>query len=76
MRIKLQRDIPLLFLKGSDELGRATGVTGEKTHAQWRRAGLKYCVMNDGTFLYDPAEVSKFIKKHYAPQQVRDILKA
>ena len=76
MRVKLQRDIPVLFLKGSDELGRATGVTGEKTHAQWRRAGLKYSVMNDGTFLYDPAEVSKFIKQHYAPQQVRDIFKA
>ena len=38
-------------------------------------AGLPYSVMEDGTFLYDPAEVSKFIKRHYAPQQIKETLK-
>lgn len=76
MKTKVERDIPVLFLKGSGDLGRATGITAEKTHAQWRRAGLKYIVMNDGTFLYDPAEVSKFLKKFYAPQKVKEELTA
>lgn len=76
MKRKLDRDIPVLFLKGSDELGRATGITSERTHAQWRRDGLKYFVMNDGTFLYDPVDVSKFIKRHYAPQEIKEQLKA
>lgn len=76
MKRKVNRDVPVLFLKGSDELGRATGVTAEKTHAQWRREGLKYSVMNDGTFLYDPDDVSKFIKRHYAPQNIKDQLKS
>lgn len=75
MRAKSRRDIPVLFLKGSEELGRATGITGTRTHEAWRRAGLPYCVMDDGTFLYDPAEVSKFIKRHYAPQQIKETLK-
>lgn len=74
-RTKLQRDIPVLFLKGSEELGRATGITGVRTHEAWRRAGLPYSVMEDGTFLYDPVEVSKFIKRHYAPQQIKETLK-
>lgn len=76
MKSKLQRDVPVLFLKGSEELGRATGVTGEKTHAKWRREGLRYSVMNDGTFLYDPEDVSIFIKKHYAPQGIKETLKS
>ena len=55
MRVKLNREVPVLYLKGSEELGRTTGITSEKTHALWRRSGLKYLVMGDGTFLYDPA---------------------
>ena len=74
MRVKLNREVPVLYLKGSDELGRATGITSEKTHAQWRRSGLKYLVMGDGTFLYDPAEVTKFLKRFYAPQQLKQSL--
>lgn len=74
MRVKLDREVPTLFLKGSDELGRATGITSEKTHALWRRSGLKYLVMGDGTFLYDPAEVTKFLKRFYAPQQLKQSL--
>ena len=74
-RTKLQRDIPVLFLKGSEELGRATGITGTRTHEAWRRAGLPYSVMDDGTFLYDPVEVTRFIKRHYAPQQLKEALK-
>lgn len=75
MKRKLHREIPVLFLKGNDELGRATGVSGKRTHGKWRRDGLKYYVMDDGTFLYDPAEVSNFIKKYYAPQEVKESLK-
>ena len=74
MKRKVTREVPVLFIKGSEELGRATGITAEKTHAQWRRAGLKYSVMNDGTFLYDPADVARFIKKYYAPQAVKESL--
>lgn len=75
MRRKLQRDIPTLFLKGSDELGKATGITNERTHAKWRENGLQYSVMEDRTFLYDPSDVTKFIKKYYAPQQIKGTLK-
>ncbi len=74
MRVKLNREVPVLYLKGSEELGRATGITSEKTHALWRRSGLKYLVMGDGTFLYDPAEVTKFLKRFYAPQQLKQSL--
>lgn len=74
MKVKLNREVPVLYLKGSEELGRATGVTSEKTHALWRRSGLKYLVMGDGTFLYDPAEVTKFLKRFYAPQQLKQSL--
>lgn len=74
MRVKLDREVPTLFLKGSDELGRATGITSEKTHALWRRSGLKYLSMGDGTFLYEPAEVTKFLNRFYAPQQLKQSL--
>ena len=76
MKRKSKRELPVLFIKGSEELGRVTGVTAEKTHAKWRSAGLKYCVMDDGTFLYELNEVSQFIKKHYAPQEIKACLKA
>lgn len=76
MRTKVERDIPVLFIKGSEELGRATGVTNKKTHEKWRDAGLKYSVMGDGTFLYDPADVTKFIKRYYAPQKMKEELTA
>ena len=71
MKVKLNREVPVLYLKGSEELGRATGVASEKTHALWRRSGLKYLVMGDGTFLYDPREVTKFLDRFYAPQQLK-----
>lgn len=74
MKVKLNREVPVLYLKGSEELGRATGVTSEKTHALWRRSGLKYLVMGDGTFLYDPREVTKFLERFYAPQQLKQSL--
>lgn len=74
MRVKSNRDVPVLFLKGSEELGRATGVTSDKTHATWRREGLKYLVTGDGTFLYDPREVTKFLNRFYAPQQLNESL--
>ena len=75
MKVKLNREVPVLYLKGSEELGRATGVTSEKTHALWRRSGLKYLVMGDGTFLYDPREVTKFLDRFYAPQPWKASLK-
>lgn len=74
MKVKLNREVPVLYLKGSEELGRATGVTSEKTHALWRRSGLKYLVMGDGTFLYDPREVTKFLDRFYKPQQLKESL--
>lgn len=74
MKVKSKREIPVLFLKGSEELGRATGVTNNRTHAKWRREGLKYLVMEDGTFLYEPREVTKFLNRFYAPQQLNDLL--
>lgn len=74
MKVKLNREVPVLYLKGSEELGRATGVTSEKTHALWRRSGLKYLVMGDGTFLYDPREVTKFLDRFYAPQPLKQSL--
>lgn len=69
MKRKANEDGPILYLKGSYELGQATGITGVKTHAKWRAAGLKHIVMGDGTFLYDPAEVTKFLKRYYAPKK-------
>lgn len=74
MKVKLNREVPVIYLKGSKELGRATGITSEKTHALWRRSGLKYLVMGDGTFLYDPREVKKFLDRFYAPQQLKQSL--
>ncbi len=74
MKVKLYREVPVLYLKGSEELGRATGITSEKTHAKWRSEGLKYLVMGDGTFLYDPREVTKFLNRFYAPQQLKESL--
>ena len=65
-----KREIPVLFLKGNEQLGEATGVTADKTHARWREKGLKYSVMEDGTFLYYIEDVIEFIKNYYAPQQV------
>lgn len=70
MKQKTMREIPVLFIRGSEELGRATGITAPKTHARWRAEGLRYFVMDDGTFLYDPSDVADFIKRRYEPQQV------
>lgn len=70
MKQKNTREIPVLFIHGSEELGRATGITAPKTHARWRAEGLKFFVMEDGTFLYDPQDVAAFIKRRYKPQQV------
>ena len=51
MKPRTPREIPVLFIRGSEELGRATGFTDKRIHAQWREQGLKYCVSKDGTFL-------------------------
>ena len=67
---KRSRAIPVLFIRGSEELGQATGFTDKRIHAKWRDEGLPYSVMDNGTFLYDPKEVSAFIKKRYAPQEL------
>ena len=74
MKVKLDREVPVLYLKRSEELGRATGITSEKTHAKSRSEGRKYLVMGDGTFLYDPREVTKFLNRFYAPQQLKESL--
>lgn len=74
MKQKTTRDIPVLFIHGSEELGRATGITAPKTHARWRNEGLRHFIMDDGTFLYDPKDVAAFIKQRYTPQQVKSNL--
>lgn len=70
MKRRATREIPVLFLRGSEELGRATGFTDKRIHAKWREAGLEFSVADNGTFLYDPKEVTAFIKRFYAPQEV------
>lgn len=74
MNPRILREIPVLFIWGSEELGRATGFTDKRMHARWREEGLKYSVMDDGTFLYDPKDVTAFIKRRYEPQQVKSNL--
>lgn len=74
MKPRTLREIPVLFIRGSEELGRATGITAPKTHARWRNEGLRYFIMDDGTFLYDPKDVAAFIKQRYTPQQVKSNL--
>jgi hypothetical protein len=76
MKPRTPREIPVLFIRGSEELGRATGFTDKRIHAQWREQGLKYCVSKDGTFLYEPKEVVKFLNSIYAPKEVKESLKA
>lgn len=71
MKTQGNREIPVLFIRGSAELGRATGFTDKRIHARWRKEGLRYSVSDGGVFLYDPKDVSAFIKKRYAPQEVR-----
>ncbi len=71
MKPRTLREIPVLFIRGSEELGRATGFTDKRMHARWRDEGLKYSVMDDGTFLYAPKDVTAFIKRRYAPQEVK-----
>lgn len=75
MKPRIRREIPILFIRGSEELGRATGFTDKRIHARWRDQGLKYCVSENGTFLYDPKDVTAFIKRLYAPQEIKESLK-
>ena len=76
MKRRAPREIPILFIRGSEELGRATGFTDKRIHARWRDEGLKYSVSDNGTFLYDPKDVTAFIKRRYAPQEVKESLKS
>lgn len=76
MKPRTRREIPVLFIRGSEELGRATGFTDKRIHARWRDQGLKYSVADNGTFLYDPKDVTTFIKRFYAPQELKESLKA
>lgn len=76
MKARTRREIPVLFIRGSEELGRATGFTDKRIHARWREHGLKYSVSDNGTFLYDPKDVTAFIKRYYAPQTIKESLKA
>lgn len=74
MKTRTRREIPVLFIRGSEELGRATGFTDKRIHARWREQGLKFSVADNGTFLYDPKDVTAFIKRYYAPQCVKESL--
>lgn len=68
-------EVPVLFLRGSTELGMATRITDKREHAKWRAAGLKYIQVGKA-FYYDPIEVSAFLKKFYAIQEVKQHLLA
>lgn len=74
MKARIQREIAPLIYRGSTELGRATGYTDKRIHERWRRAGLEYLVSDNGTFLYDPKKVLKFLEKYYAPPQMKSSL--
>ena len=71
---KKSHDVPVLFMRGHVELGIATRVTDKREHAKWRAAGLKYIQIGKA-FYYDPQEVSAFLKKHYAVQEIKTNLK-
>ncbi len=66
-----KREIPVLFLRGSEELARATGFTDKRVHAKWREDGLPYSVDERNACIYYVKDVVDFIKKRYAPQQVK-----
>lgn len=68
-----KNETPVLFLRGSTELGMATRITDKHEHAKWRAAGLKYIKIGKA-FYYDPNEVSSFLKKFYAIQKVKQQL--
>lgn len=75
MKTRTRRKIEPLVYHGSTELGQATGMTSKHTHAKWRKAGLKYFVTDDGTFLYRPSDVIAFFERQFTPQQVKKSLK-
>lgn len=75
MKERTRRKIEPLVYRGSTELGQATGMTSKHTHAKWRKAGLKYLVADDGTFLYKPSDVLAFLERQFAPQEVKQSLK-
>lgn len=52
------------MLRGSEELGQATGFFDPETHRKWRDRGLKYYVIG-GDFVYLPADVEAFVKKTF-----------
>lgn len=58
------QSIQRMFLRGSKELGEATGFTDKRIHAMWRDNGLPYYA-SAKTFLYDPDEVKAFLKNFY-----------
>ena len=70
----MRRDIPVLIIRGPDELGRLTGFSNPRTHEKWRNAGLKYMISERNEYLYEPDEVVKFLRKHYAPQKLKESL--
>lgn len=63
-RRRKRENIEPLLLRGSEELGQATGFFDPETHRSWRQRGLKYYVIG-GDFAYLPADVENFIKKAF-----------
>lgn len=63
------QSIQRMFLRGSKELGEATGFTDKRIHALWRDNGLPYYATSK-TFLYDPEEVKTFLKKFYKAETI------
>jgi len=58
------REIPVLFLRGDEELSRAIGINDTKTLKELRDNGLPYCIIGKH-YVYNPNKVVKFIEKVY-----------
>ena len=52
--------IKRMYLRGSQELGAATGIYDSETHARWRNEGLPY-ILQGNVYLYKPTMVEKFL---------------
>lgn len=58
----MKRTIEPIFLVGDEELGQAIGITTPRLLQELRNEGLPY-YHNGKSFVYDPEEVKKFLKK-------------
>lgn len=59
---KMKRTIEPIFLVGDEELGQAIGITTPRLLQELRQQGMPYYICGK-SFVYDPEEVKKFLKK-------------